>query len=141
MCCDPGAPAAAQTVLVPMAGVAGSLQADQHALLTQTRYRRSREGPTICRELSGRPVFSFRDFERGALEWTYLGGQPDPDVNGALRAVLSAMYRSPAAAGVRWERGLLVIIDNTYFFHGRTAGSASTTAATRHLKRLRILSE
>jgi hypothetical protein len=139
LCYEPGAASAAQTVLIPMAAVARGLTPMQRELLACTRYRRNQHGPCICREIEGRPVFSFRDFESQTLEWTYAGDCPSVDVNGAIRALLTAMYEPSVASGVHWARGKLVVIDNTFFFHGRTAGRATTATRTRHLKRLRIL--
>jgi len=36
-------------------------------------------------------------------------------------------------------RGLLVVIDNLFFFYGQTAGRADSAAQQRHLNRLRII--
>ncbi|MGH3185682.1 MAG: TauD/TfdA family dioxygenase [Streptosporangiaceae bacterium] len=141
MCCEPGAAASAHTVLVSMADVAEDLGAWTRQVLVNARYRRSRQGPPICRGRDGRVVFSFRDFAGSALEWTYTGERSAHEVNDAIRSLLSAMYQPNLAVGVRWERGMLVIIDNTYFFHGRTAGTAATATAARHLKRMRILGQ
>jgi hypothetical protein len=139
MCCEPGIATGAHTVLVPMAEVAKALGTRSRQVLSNTRYRRNRQGPRICREHEGRQVFSFRDFGGTALEWICTGECPADEVNDAIRSLLAAMYQPKAAAGVRWERGMLVIIDNTYFFHGRTAGKAATAIPARHLKRLRII--
>ncbi|WP_055697924.1 MULTISPECIES: TauD/TfdA family dioxygenase [Streptomyces] len=158
MCCDPGRPAGhadgaehtpAQTVLVPMAAVHEALTPAQRALLRVTRYRSDHPVPTVLREAGGRPVFSFRDFDAAPLHW-----ESDTDdgtaaeVNDAFRALLAAMYAPETAAAVHWARGTVAVIDNTYFFHGRTAGTAVVSAAAdttaqqtgsqRHLKRLRI---
>lgn len=140
MCCDPGdAAALAQTVLVPMTSVARRLTAAQLATLAQTRYRTGRVVPALVREVDSRRVFSFRDFSAQALEWTYTSDDgTDDDVNGAIRALLAAMYASEGASGLHWRRGTLVVIDNTFWFHGRTAGAATRAEAPRHLRRLRI---
>lgn len=139
MCCEPGSPTMARTVLVPMARVAGRLAAEHRDALARTRYRRNQAGPWICRESAGRPVFSFRDFAADTLEWVHEDGLSPGDVNAAIRALLAAMYAPGLASGVRWAPGMLVVIDNTRFFHGRTAGRAAAAGARRHLKRLRIL--
>jgi hypothetical protein len=138
MCCEPGDATAAQTVLVPMSGVAERLGEDRVELLAGTRYLAATEPPTIARREAGRTVFSFRDFMSGALEWVGEGGDADT-VNAALRALLAAMYAPGTVAGVHWRRGRVVIIDNTFFFHGRTAGSTGAGSRTRHLKRLRVI--
>ncbi|SDG59533.1 Taurine catabolism dioxygenase TauD, TfdA family [Lentzea fradiae] len=137
MCQDPGAnPASAQTVLVPMSGVRQQLSPEHEAVLSRTRYAHLPAGETILREHEGRAVFSFRDFLNDKLEWVNEGDDSAEAVEQALQALLSGMYTA-GAAGVHWRRGLLVVVDNTYFFHGRTAG-VSSPAHPRHLKRLRL---
>jgi hypothetical protein len=140
MCCDPGDNAtAAQTVLIPMAEVRSRLTAEHSAILSATRYRNSVRGPMLLRTVDGRNVFSFRDFQSARLDWTHHGDAADEaSVNEALRALLASMYQPAGTAGVHWTRGLLVIIDNTFSFHGRTAGLPSVAKHHRHLKRLRI---
>ncbi|MEU7241579.1 TauD/TfdA family dioxygenase [Streptomyces sparsogenes] len=140
MCVDPGDDTHhANTVLVPMRDVARRLSPDTLDLLSRTRYRDSPEAPPVARRVDGHWVFSFRDFLDQQLRWTHTGPAGDAEtVNGALRELLTAMYEPGPATGVRWRRGLLVVIDNTYYFHGRTAGSATPPRRQRHLKRLRI---
>ncbi len=140
MCCEPGdATGAAQTVLAPMEAVADRLTPAESAVLARTRYRRSTQGPPILREVDGRRVFSFRDFLAEPLEWTHTGADTSPDaVDGALRALLASMYTPGLHTGVHWRRGLLLAIDNTFYFHGRKAGTFAPRARHRHLKRLRI---
>jgi TfdA family taurine catabolism dioxygenase TauD len=141
MCCDPGDDATeAQTVLVPMTAVERRLTSGKIAILSQTRYRNSHRGPSIVRTLDGRFVFSFRDFISQTLEWRYAGDDRNADaINIAIRALLASMYAPDTAAGVNWTRGMLIIIDNTFFFHGRAAGPVATATRRRHLKRLRIV--
>lgn len=141
MCCDPGdAPTRALTVLVPMAAVDGRLTARDRAILARTYYARNADGPPILRERAGRSVFSFRDFRGQPLDWTYAGDDADEaEVNGAIAQLLAAMYASGAAFAVRWTPAMLVILDNTFFFHAKTAGAATPTGRARHLKRLRVL--
>ncbi|UBU11338.1 TauD/TfdA family dioxygenase [Nonomuraea gerenzanensis] len=141
MCVAPGHdPTASQTVLVPMAAVADRIGPRAAATLRETRYRHSTEGPHLLRTVDGRPVFSFRDFLSQTLEWTHLGDAAAHDVNQAVLGLLAAMYDG-CATGVHWARGMIVVIDNTFFFHGRTASppAAAASAAPRHLKRLRIM--
>jgi len=140
MCCDPGDSAvAAQTVLVPMDSVDRRLNAGQIALLAQTRYSQSENSPWLVRDFCGRRVFSFRDFYEEPLNWAFAGCVQDAQaINDAILSLLAAMYSADDASGVQWVRGLLVVIDNTFFFHGRTAGRAETSTRHRHLKRLRI---
>ncbi|CRK61877.1 hypothetical protein [Alloactinosynnema sp. L-07] len=143
MCVDPGDGAAqAQTVLVPMAAVARRLTAAEIDLLTHTSYRHLAEtGPTIARHVDGRVVFSFRDFMDDKLDWTCSAPGPDDgaDVTAALRSLLAAMYTAADMAGVHWTRGQIVVIENTFFFHGRTAGSTATGERNRHLRRVRVV--
>ncbi|MFD9698287.1 TauD/TfdA family dioxygenase [Lentzea sp. NPDC059081] len=137
MCQDPGAnPASAQTVLVPMSAVLHRLSPEHQAVLSRTRYAHLPAGETILRAHEGRAVFSFRDFFHDKLEWVNEAGDSAEVVDQALQELLSAMYAA-GAVGVHWRRGLLVVVDNTYFFHGRTAG-VSSPAHPRHLKRLRL---
>lgn len=151
MCCDPGDDrVAAQTVLAPMDAIGSRLTPPDLETLSRTRYRRNPQGPPIVRNIDGRQVFSFRDFLGESLEWTYGGtdsgtgtasdpvGTASDPVDTALRALLTAMYAPGGHSGVRWERGLLLVIDNTFYFHGRRAGTFSVPARRRHLKRLRI---
>ncbi|MFJ4963924.1 TauD/TfdA family dioxygenase [Streptomyces sp. NPDC088729] len=142
MCRAPGGAAAAQTVLVPMAEVASRLDREERRLLTATVYRAGTP-PPVLRYEEERPVFSFRDFMGQRLRWRYTpepAREPEPEperVNAALRRLLAAMYTT-RASGVRWEAGLLVVVDNRRFFHGRTAAPASGVGL-RHLQRLRVV--
>ncbi|WP_149563346.1 TauD/TfdA family dioxygenase [Streptomyces cacaoi] len=141
MCLAPGAAAqGARTVLVPMREVAGQLSPRALEVLSRTRYRDRPGVPTIARRDGERWVFSFRDFLADELHWSHEG--PDaggPPVGDALRELLAAMYTPAHMRWVQWRRGLLVVIDNTYFFHGRTSSSATPEARLRHLKRLRVV--
>ncbi len=143
MCIDPGDDGSvAETIVVPMDGVAERLGTHQLALLSQTRYRRNAPGATIVRRCNDRHVFAFRDFGRDELLWTYEGSDATADdINDAIRGLLAAMYTPESSAAVRWRRGRLVGIDNTFFFHGRTSGMSAQPRQRRHLKRLRILAE
>ena len=82
------------------------------------------------------------DFDREPLDWT-CRDSPEPETtveacNGALAALLSAMYEPSYTYGVHWRRGLLVVLDNRRFFHGRLFGTAGAGGKRRHLLRLRI---
>ena len=141
MCVEPGsAPQWGQTILVSMASVAVKLTQAQIDVLGRTYYSRlAGVGPPIVRVMAGRRVFSFRDFGGTELQWeTKSQGPPDgSDVNAALRALLDSMYTTEPTS-IRWARGRLAVIDNSYFFHGRSRGFAQ--GRPRHLVRLRILS-
>ncbi len=140
MCVTPGEDTGhARTVLVPMREVARRLSPSTLELLSRTRYRDSPEAPAIARRVDDRWVFSYRDFLDQELRWTHSRPDTDPGtVDAALRELLAAMYAPQETIGVRWRRGLLVVIDNTYHFHGRTAGAAAPPRQERHLQRLRI---
>ncbi|MFC3346590.1 TauD/TfdA family dioxygenase [Streptomyces echinoruber] len=139
MCVEPGDASAASTVLVPMAAVDAGLSEEERRLLAATRYHSAPGVPTIARFQQGRTVFSFRDFQGSPLRWACVAdGAGEQSVNGALRRLLAQMYDPGHARAVSWSRGLLVVIDNTWFFHGRTAGVSRTTDRPRHIKRLRI---
>jgi hypothetical protein len=138
MCCEPGdAEAAALTVLVPMAGVVAQMAPAHVATLAATRYRLTEGSPAILREVGARRVFSFRDFQRDPLEWLHAGQERDEEaVNAAFRGLLTAMYSAPAMA-LAWARGMLAIIDNQFFFHGKTS-ARGVAAPPRRLQRIRV---
>ena len=140
LCVDPGEDARqSQTILISMADVDDRLTADERAILTQTRYSRNPNAPPLLRSLDGRPVFSFRDFGKAELDWTYFGDTADADaVKKALRALLAAIYGSNAI-GMQWAAGDLALIDNMRFFHGRTRGVIDPSSPPRHLMRLRLV--
>jgi hypothetical protein len=141
MCREPGLDIGTQTVLVPMAEVERQLTPRDLHTLSETRYQSAHDVPPIVRRLGDRYVFSFRDFFGQALRWTCpCEGETEASVNASLRRLLAAMYAPRAALGVRWSRALLVIMDNTFFFHGRTRALESASGPRRHLQRLRILS-
>ncbi|GAA3728664.1 hypothetical protein GCM10022225_07540 [Plantactinospora mayteni] len=139
MCRHPGDDEnAAQTVLVPFTSVDDRLRAGDREILGHLRYDRPGV-PTIRRVMDGRAVYSFRDFQAGALDWVCDTGRYVPeDVPAALAALLTAMYDEGAARALRWRRGLLAVIDNTWVFHGRSAAPFRGSTRHRHLQRLRI---
>lgn len=138
MCVEPG-DNSASTVLVSMDEVAAGLDAEDLRLLRATRYADAPGVPPVVRSQGDHVVFAFRDFQQDTLRWVCEADGASPEaVNGALGRLLTRMYEARGASGVLWSRGLLVVIDNTRFFHGRTAGLPRAAARTRHLKRLRI---
>ncbi len=141
MCCEPGDnTTTAQTVLVPMRTVEQRLAPEHIELLSMIRYRANDRCYPIVRDIDGRRVFAFRDFQANALQWRCTSQEADnADVNNAIRNLLAAMYSPDGAYGVSWKRGMLIIIDNRFFFHGRTVAPSSIPVRPRHLKRLRIL--
>ncbi|MCJ9750402.1 TauD/TfdA family dioxygenase [Neorhizobium sp. BETTINA12A] len=140
LCLEPGDnPDRAQTVVVPMEAVAAQLPEPILQILMETRYRHCINGPMLARPTTNGLAFSFRDFRAAALDWTTEGKASASEVGAALRLLLHSMYRRDLMSGVCWRRGLMVVIDNCRFFHGRTSGPTMPGNQTRHLIRLRIL--
>ena len=140
MCLEPGdQDSSAQTVVVAMADIAARLSRDDLAVLEELRYHRNTAGPFIARQEEGRTVLSFRDFCGDELHWVHEGrSRSATEINDVLRRLLAAIYHPGSARVARWRRGRLVVLDNTRFMHGRTAGARETGAIRRHLQRLRI---
>ncbi len=138
MCCQAPQAMTADTVLVPMNRVAERLSVAEREVLARTRYRRNSSAPYILRTEAGRSVFSFRDFMADTLEWVHDGAAAAAEVNAALARLLASMYEPAGASTVRWFPGLLAVVDNTFVFHGRRAGSIES-CRERRLKRLRLL--
>jgi Taurine catabolism dioxygenase TauD, TfdA family len=138
MCCEPGdASVAARTMLVSMRDVEAALEPEILLTLSSTRYRGSPDAPTIVRRDHSRYVFSFRDFWRQPLEWSHWGHATEAaTVNYAIRGLLTGLYGAPIQA-IDWTRGLMVIIDNQRYFHGKSE-ARGVSSRPRHLKRLRI---
>ncbi|WP_320064504.1 TauD/TfdA family dioxygenase [Micromonospora sp. RTGN7] len=139
LCHDPGDATSARTVLVPMRAVAAAMDPASLATLSQVRYRHDARLSPIVRYEDGRCVFTFRDFLAQPLEWTSHGDADADTVNDAIADLLRAMYSAESASSVHWRAGLLVVIDNRFFFHGRTAGPAVASPHRRHLRRLRVV--
>lgn len=141
MCVDPGEGPGAQTVLVPFSAVDAALDPEHRSVLSGVRYDRTGV-PRVRREQDGRAVFSYRDFQADALDWVDEGAGLGTDaVEAALRALLAAIYDENDACAVRWEPGLVAVIDNTWWFHGRSAAPAAAPRRRRHLMRVRILDD
>lgn len=128
-----------ETVLVPMRVVLEALTPRDQILLADTHYDLHDGAPPFLRREAGRPVFSIRDFQDEPLQWVHHGAAGDPaEVGDALTRLYEAMYSTPSF-GISWSRGLLVVIDNMVYFHGRAAARPPGFSPTRHLKRLRII--
>lgn len=139
MCVEQGDPdASPQTVVVPMAAVVERLTAATIAVLQRTRYDNDRGSPSILRHEDGRWIVCFRDFHRQSLAWAHDGDAPPARVNAAIRELLAAMYEHERAAAVRWQRGMMVVVDNQVYFHGRSEGRQVQGETRRHLVRARI---
>lgn len=129
---------AAQTVLVPFAGVDDRLDDRARDLLGHLRYD-APGVPPVRRGIDGRAAFSFRDFQDDTLNWVCDTDATDmQEVRDTLCALLEAMYDGAGAYGLRWSPGTLAVIDNTFGFHGRSAAPFRGSTRHRHLKRLRI---
>jgi alpha-ketoglutarate-dependent taurine dioxygenase len=140
-----------QTLLVPMQKIYEQLTSEQRHILQHTRYGSSLipDQPSDFSALStflyhqnNRPVFSFRDLGQQTLNWEYLdtaGLQVTrKDVNDAVRGLLNALYDPRHVYGVRWSPAVVWIIDNTFFFHGKTYCRIDTQRGRRWLKRLMV---
>jgi len=141
MCCEAGDDSSeAATVLVPMAAVRDQLDATTLEVLTETRYRTNDLGAPIARRVGGRCVFSFKDFLDQPLEWVHTGSAAGAaHVNECIRALLCAMLAPAVATSIRWAPGALAIFDNTFYFHGRTAGGAARPTRARHMKHMQMI--
>ena len=141
LCCEAGDESSeAATVLVPMAAVGDQLDATSLEVLMATRYRDNDLGAPIARRVGGRWVFSFKDFLDQPLEWVHTGSAAGAaHVNQCIRALLCAMLAPAGATSIRWGRGVLAIFDNTFFFHGRTAGGAARPTRPRHMKHMQMI--
>ncbi len=127
----------AETLVVPMADVAARLGLRASAVLSSTAYEAPERLPPVLRLIDA-PIFAFRDFLSAPLSWIHWGDASDNrEVDGAIEALLEAMYLTPAMA-VQWTPGLVVVIDNERCFHGKTVGDPPVGAPFRHLKRLRL---
>ncbi|WNV84990.1 TauD/TfdA family dioxygenase [Umezawaea sp. Da 62-37] len=132
----------AQTLVVSGTRVHDVLDGAQRDVLEHCRYDADPAGPPILRELSGRPCFSFRDFADQPLRWVHdATDEVDHErVNSAFRALTAALYDVDAVRGIHWRPNTVLVLDNTFGFHGRSAGvGGRTPAERRHLMRLRIL--
>lgn len=143
--------AGGQTLLVSMSRIYERLTLEEREILRHTTYgpavRANENGamldsPPFLYEREGRPVFSFRDFDRQLLPWRYFQATPNDisveKVNGAIRSLLTAMYQPVNANGIGWTGGAVWVLDNTCFFHGKTFCAADLQHGKRWLKRLRI---
>lgn len=141
-----------QTLLVPMKKIYEQLTTEQRHILQHTRYGSSLipDQPSDFSALStflyhqnGRPVFCFRDVGQQTLNWEYVdsAGQQvtRKDVNDAIHGLLDALYNPLNVYGVRWSRSVVWIIDNTFFFHGKTYCKIDMQQERRWLKRLIVL--
>lgn len=132
----------AQTLVVSGTRVHDALDGAERDVLEHCRYDLDPPGPPILRELSGRPCFSFRDFADEPLHWVHdAAAEVDPErVNSAFRALTAALYDVGAVRGIHWRPNTVLVLDNTFGFHGRSAGAGGRPPAERrHLMRLRIL--
>lgn len=97
--------------------------------------------PPLASIAGERAVFSFRDMDHRGFPWRYepaWDGAGAPAVNGAIRALLEAMYDPATTGGIHWAQGDLVILDNHRWFHGRTATDQPPHDRPRHLEKVTI---
>lgn len=131
---------AAATVLVPIPPLLQALPARARELLGGTRYDLP-GAPQLIWKDGPATTLSIRDFHGDPLQWVHDGPADRPaEVNAALADLYAAMYATAGTCAVTWRAGLLVVIDNTRYLHGRRAstGQGPRRQPVRHLKRLRI---
>ena len=122
-CLEPGElESAPRTVLASMEAITKQLSAQTLDILCRTRYDGPSTSPPILRRQREQWVLSFRDFHRHSLAWVHDGPATSDAVQSALRELLAAMYAGVDSSAVRWTRGLLLVIDNQRWLHGRTEG-------------------
>lgn len=127
-----------QTLLLPMQRLIAALSADARAVLRTTTYVETDGAPPILRSIGRREVLAFRDFGPDPLRWRAAGHHLEEEVNSRLRELTLAMYRRTPVYGITWAPGDLVVIDNTFFVHGRNRAVVPAGANPRHLRRIRI---
>lgn len=145
MCLSAGADSeSGKTILVPMSAAHDSLDQSARTLLATTSYDLATTSydldghpPAILRSVGGRPVFCFRDFQDTPLRWKSTSSVETSAVDAALSQLCVAMYGA-TVYGLTWSAGLLAVIDNTCYFHGRTTTPTPRRGNARHLKRMRL---
>ncbi|NOQ71177.1 MAG: hypothetical protein GQ574_04185 [Crocinitomix sp.] len=142
MCCDEGELSSAQTVLVPMKEVFDKLSEKDKKILKNVRYSSDLQTPPFLRtDRENRNIFSIRDFYPDPMYWSFDDenhAYTAADIHESIKILLSHMYSVENTSGITWKNGMLVIVDNTIFFHGKSASDQIDIEKTRHLKRLRI---
>ena len=143
MCLKPGDETTrAQTLMVSMDKVAARLSDGARKALSGMWYATSPAAPPILREGARGPIFSFRDFGEEALGWTSVSDRwvvSEEAGTAALHELLDALYAGDDWIGVTWQRGDLLVIDNTRYFHGRSLAGEKPVGSHRLLNRLRLL--
>jgi alpha-ketoglutarate-dependent taurine dioxygenase len=130
-----------QTVLVAMDDVRRRLTDRQADVLAVTRHADYPDSPPILSHETGQWVFTYKDAEAEPVPWSYTGPQADvtpEEVEGALRALLQAMYDPSLVFGLHWEKAAIGAFDNHRFFHGRTAVRHQTEGNPRHLRQIKV---
>jgi alpha-ketoglutarate-dependent taurine dioxygenase len=128
-----------QTLLFPMEDVRAQLTDREASILRATRPAEFTDPPPFLSTYLDRDVFAFKDAEGDALPWRYDGDDAEADeVNGALAALLTAIYQPQIVRGVEWREHLLVAFDNTRFLHGRTFCRRPAEGTGRHLREVRV---
>jgi uncharacterized protein (UPF0276 family)/alpha-ketoglutarate-dependent taurine dioxygenase len=113
------ADAGGQTVLASMDSTSRHLDEEQLDILLRLRRFAVPDASPIASRRGRRVVFSHRDLV--PFEWCCRApsGVRVDEVNGAVSALLRAMYTS-ISCRIRWAAGDIVVFDNTRWFHGRT---------------------
>lgn len=143
MCCESGLLSSAQTLLIKMQSIYNQLTEKDRYILERTSYQTNLQAPPILRkDKQNRNVFSFRDFYPNSLHWSFEDDKHSytkKDVNEAIMNLLLSLYTPLHCSGITWKKGMIVVIDNTFFFHGKSNSKQIDLVHTRHLKRLRII--
>jgi alpha-ketoglutarate-dependent taurine dioxygenase len=139
MCCNSGHHSEAKTIMIPREKVLKALKPEEIAILKHTHY--AQDTPSLIREENDHLIFSFRDFYPEAMNWVYKGKEEktEEEINEAITSLLLKMYDPQNANGIAWEKGLIMVLDNRYFFHGKQKSNQIELTNTRHIKRLRII--
>lgn len=139
MCCNSGQFSEAKTIMVPTKKIINALTKQEIDTLLHTHY--ATETPSLLRQENGHFIFSFRDFYPHPMNWVYTGNdaKTEKEINEVITSLLLKIYDPDNATGIQWEEGLLMILDNRHFFHGKQKGKQIESTNTRHIKRLRII--
>lgn len=136
-CVDAGSDHGSQTVLIPFADVLDRLDVATRELLQVTHDARADQTPHVLEPWGQGLAFSFRDLGDETYLWE-TPHSPD-DAQAALDDILQTCYSTGEVYGSHWSPGMLMVIDNRRWFHGRTwSRPAEGSPVPRHLKRLRI---
>ncbi|SME99832.1 Taurine catabolism dioxygenase TauD, TfdA family [Pseudobacteriovorax antillogorgiicola] len=124
----------AYTLLRPVLDVLKNLSEATRGILSQLQY----DYPGTSCILEGTHL-AFRDFYLQSMPWRYLGKDiRNPEIiNQAIEELVFNMYRQDPFY-LKWQKNLLLVIDNRRWMHGRTVLARSDKTNTRHLMRIKM---